>query len=182
MNREEAYKLLIEYTTKPGLIKHALAVEMAMRAYAEKFGEDVESWGIVGLLHDFDYEKYPTSEGHPYEGAKILKGKVPEEWITAILGHGTYTGVKRETKMAKTLFAVDELTGLITAAALIRPDKKLAEVELSSIKKKMKNKSFAAAVSREDITEGARDLGIELNEHISIVLGAMKRGAEKLGL
>ncbi|MEI8143624.1 MAG: HDIG domain-containing metalloprotein [Candidatus Berkelbacteria bacterium] len=182
MNRDEAYKLLIEYTTKPGLIKHALAVEMAMRAHAEKFGEDVESWGIVGLLHDFDYEKYPTSEGHPYEGAKILKDKVPEEWITAILGHGTYTGVARETKMAKTLFAVDELTGLITAAALIRPDKKLAEVEISSIKKKMKNISFAAAVSREDIIEGAKDLGIELDDHIGIVLEAMKNGAKILGL
>lgn len=182
MNRDEAYKLLTDYTTKPGLIKHALAVEMAMRAYAEKFGEDVESWGIVGLLHDFDYEKYPTQDGHPYEGAKILKDKVPEEWITAILGHGTYTGVARESKMAKTLFAVDELTGLITAAALIRPDKKIAEVKVSSIKKKMKDKRFAAAISRDDITEGAADLGIDLDEHIEIVLEAMKQGAGELGL
>jgi len=180
MNRDEAYKLLTEYTTKPGLIKHALAVEMAMKAYAKEFGEDEEEWGVVGLLHDFDYEKYPSE--HPYKAAEILKGKVPEEWITAILGHGDFTGVKRETKLAKTLFAVDELTGLITAAALIRPDKKIAEVDLRSIKKKMKDKRFSAAISREDIINGAADLDIDLDKHIEMVLGAMKEGAGKLGL
>jgi len=180
MTREEAYELLTEHTQRSGLIKHALAVEAAMTAYANKFGEDEESWGIVGLLHDFDYEKYPDK--HPYQAAEILKGKVPEDWITAILGHGDFTGVKRETKMAKTLFAVDELTGLITAAALIRPDKKIVEVDLHSIKKKMKDKRFAAAISREDITNGAADLGIDLDEHIEIVLEVMKNASSALGL
>ncbi|MEK7096562.1 MAG: HDIG domain-containing metalloprotein [Patescibacteria group bacterium] len=183
MNRDEAYKLLTEYTSKEGLIKHSLAVEAAMRAYAKIFGEDEESWGIVGLLHDFDYEKYPQEDGHPYKGCEILKEKnVPSEWVDAIMGHGDYTGVKRETKMAKTLFAVDELTGLITATALIRPTKKISEVEVKSVRKRMKQKGFSAAISREDIIKGAEELGIDLDEHIATVLKAMQGISDRLGL
>ena len=183
MNREEAYNLLTEYTKKEGLIKHALAVEAGMREYAKKFGEDEESWGIVGILHDFDYEKYPTAKDHPFKGAEILKAKdLPEEWITAILGHADYSGVPRESLMAKTLFAVDELTGFLVAVALVRPSKKLAEVSVKSVKKKMKDKAFAASVSREDIQRGAEELGIPLEEHIGFVLEAMKKIADRLGL
>jgi len=183
VNREEAYNLLTEYTKKEGLIKHALAVEAGMREYAKKFGEDEESWGIVGILHDFDYEKYPTAKDHPFKGAEILKAKdLPEEWITAILGHADYSGVPRESHMAKTLFAVDELTGFLVAVALVRPSKKLAEVSVKSVKKKMKDKAFAASVSREDIQRGAEELGIPLDEHIGFVLEAMKKIADKLGL
>lgn len=183
MNREEAYNLLTEYTKKDSLIKHALAVEAGMREYAKKFGEDEESWGIVGILHDFDYEKYPTAKDHPFKGAEILKVKgLPEEWITAILGHADYSGVPRESLMAKTLFAVDELTGFLVAVTLVRPNKKLAEVSVKSVKKKMKDKAFAASVSREDIQRGAEELGIPLDEHIGFVLEAMKRIANRLGL
>jgi putative nucleotidyltransferase with HDIG domain len=183
VNREEAYNLLTEYTKKEGLIKHALAVEAGMREYAKKFGEDEESWGIVGILHDFDYEKYPTAKDHPFKGAEILKAKgLPEEWITAILGHADYSGVPRESLMAKTLFAVDELTGFLVAVTLVRPNKKLAEVSVKSVKKKMKDKAFAASVSREDIQRGAEELGIPLDEHIGFVLEAMKRIANRLGL
>ena len=183
MNRDQAYALLTEYTSKIGLVKHALAVESAMRAYAEKFGEDAESWGTVGLLHDFDYERYPTAQDHPFRGAEILKSKgVPDEWIAAILGHADYSGVKRETMLAKTLFAVDELAGFIVAVALVRPDRKLEGVAVSSVKKKMKDKAFAAAVSREDIARGAQELGVGLDEHIGFVLDAMKTRASELGL
>jgi putative nucleotidyltransferase with HDIG domain len=183
VNREEAYNLLTEYTKKEGLIKHALAVEAVMREYAKKFGEDEESWGVVGLLHDFDYEKYPTAKDHPFKGAEILKAKdFPEEWITAILGHADYSGVPRESLMAKTLFAVDELTGFLVAVTLVRPNKKLAEVSIKSVKKKMKDKAFAASVSREDIQIGAEELGIPLDEHIGFVLEAMKKIANRLGL
>jgi len=183
MNREEAWALLNEYTQKDGLIKHALEVEAGMRAYAERYGENAEVWGIVGLLHDFDYERFPTAEDHPFRGAEILKEKgLPQEWIDAILGHADYTGVSRETKMAKVLYAVDELTGLIHAAALVRPSKKIEEVEVKSIRKKMKDKAFAANVSRADIENGAKDLGMELDDHIAIVLSAMKAIAQDVGL
>jgi putative nucleotidyltransferase with HDIG domain len=183
MDRNEAYRLLTEYTKKEGLIKHALAVEAAMREYAKRFKEDQESWGIVGLLHDFDYEKYPNAENHPFKGAEILRErKIPEEWITAILGHADYSGVKRESTMAKALFGVDELTGFIVAVALVRPNKKITDVEVKSVKKKMKDRAFAAAVSREDIGKGAEGLGISLEEHIGIVLDAMKKIADQLGL
>jgi putative nucleotidyltransferase with HDIG domain len=184
MDRAEAFSLLTEYTKKNGLIKHALAVEGVMRDYAKKTGEDEESWGIVGLIHDFDYERYPTAEaGHPYKGAEILRGKgVPGEWVDAVLGHGDYTGVKRESTMAKTLFAVDELTGFIVAVALVRPDRKLDGVSVQSVKKKMKDKAFAASVSREDIVKGAEELGVPLDEHIDFVLISMKRIAPELGL
>ena len=181
MTRDEAFALLTEYTKKENLIKHALAVEAAMRRYAEIFGEDPEEWGIVGLLHDFDYEKFP--DNHPYKGVEILKEKgLPEEWLEAILGHADYTGVERKTLLAKTLFAVDELTGFIVAVALVRPSKKIEEVAVKSVKKKMKDKAFAAAVNRKDIVKGADELNVSLEEHIKNVLEAMKAIAQELGL
>ena len=181
--RQEAYALLTEYTQKDGLLKHALSVEMAMRAYARKFGEDEEAWGVVGLLHDFDYERYPTLDDHPMRGAEILREKgYPEEWITAILGHAEHTGVPRETRMAKTLFAVDELCGFITAVTYVRPNRMLGEVTVKSVKKKLKDKRFAAQVSREDIRNGAEELGIELDAHIDFVIRALQEGTEQLGL
>lgn len=183
MNRTDAYGVLTEYTKKDGLIKHALAVEAAMRSYARKFGEDEEIWGIVGLLHDFDYERYPDAKDHPFKGAEILGQKgYPTEWIEAILGHADYSGVKRESLMAKTLFAVDELTGFIVAVALVRPSKQISEVSVKSVKKKMKDRAFAAAVKREDITRGAEELGVSLDDHIALVLDAMKNISETLGL
>jgi len=183
MNRQEAFELLNEFTHKEGLIKHALAVEAVMRAYAGRFNEDPESWGIVGLLHDFDYEKYPTMEDHPYRGREILEERgVPDEWTRAIMGHATYTGVKRTSLMAKTLFAVDELTGLITATALVRPSKKIADVKVKSVKKKLKDKSFAASVNREDIHLGVEELQVELDDHIQFVLQSMQAISDELGL
>ncbi|RMI15608.1 MAG: HDIG domain-containing protein [Calditrichaeota bacterium] len=183
MTREDAYRLLTEYTQKEALIKHALAVEAAMRAYARKFGEDEESWGIVGLLHDFDYEKYPSLEDHPFRGAEILRERgYPEEWIRAILGHAEHTGVPRDTLMAKALFAVDELCGFITAVAYVRPNRKLAEVKVKSVKKKLKDKSFAAAVNREELRRGAEELGVDFDEHIDTVIKAMQGIADQLGL
>jgi putative nucleotidyltransferase with HDIG domain len=183
LTREQTWELLCEHTHTDSLRKHALAVEAAMRHYAAHFGEDVERWGRVGLIHDFDYEKHPTAQEHPYVGAEILRGlDWPEEDIRCILSHASYTGVPRETRMAHTLFAVDELCGLITAVALVRPSKKIAEVEVSSVQKKMKQKAFAAQVSREDIEQGARELGIELPEHIGHVLTALQGAATSLGL
>lgn len=181
MNRSEAYDLLKEYTEKENLIKHALSVEAAMRRYAEIFGENQDVWGIVGLLHDFDYEKYP--DNHPSKGAEILKEKgLSTDWINAILGHARSTGVERKTLMAKTLFAVDELTGFIVAVSLVRPSKKIEDVSIKSVKKKMKDKAFAAAVSRDDIVKGAEELGVSLEDHINNVLEAMKGVATELGL
>ena len=183
MNREQAWGLLNEYTQKDSLIKHALAVEAAMRSYAKKFNEDEDAWGIVGLLHDFDYEKYPTAQDHPFRGAEILREKgVDENWIKAILGHADYTGVERDTLMAKTLFAVDELTGMITAATLVRPSKKIDDLTVKSVKKKLKDKAFAASVNRDDIQKGVDELGVDLSEHIQFVIDAMKSQAEALGL
>jgi len=183
MNREEAFNLLNAYTKKEGLIKHAIAVEGSMRDYALKFGEDEEAWGIVGLLHDFDYEKFPTADDHPFRGAEILREKgVPKQWIEAILGHADYSGVKRESNMAKALFAVDELTGFIVAVALVRPSKKITDVAVKSVKKKMKDRSFASGVNRDDIRKGAEELGIPLDEHIEFVLESMKKRADLLGL
>ncbi len=183
MNRSEAFQLLKEYTKKEGLIKHALAVEAAMKWYAKKLDGDVESWGIVGLLNDFDYEKYPDLKDHPFKGARILREKgVEEAWINAILSHAEYSGVKRESSMEKTLFAVDELSGFIVAVSLVRPSKKIADVSIKSVKKKMKDKAFAAAVNREDIEKAAEELGIPLEDHISNVLDAMKSIADQLGL
>ncbi len=183
MTRDDAYSLLTEYTQKEGLLKHALSVEAAMRAYAKKFGEDESAWGIVGLLHDFDYEKYPSLEDHPFRGAEILRERnFPEEWVEAILGHAEHTGVPRKTLMAKTLFAVDELCGLITAVAYVRPNRQLAEVKVKSVKKKMKDKAFARQVSREDILKGAEELGVPLEEHIETVITAMQGISDELGL
>lgn len=177
-----------EYTTSDSLRKHMLSVEAAMRAYAEKFGEDVERWGTTGLIHDFDYERYPNSEhsateGHPAEGVRILREHgYPEDILRAILGHANYSGVPRDTPMAKTLFAVDELTGLITATALVRPTKNVNEVEAKSVRKKMKDKAFARGVNRDDVIMGAEELGVDLDSHIAFVIGAMQSVATEIGL
>ncbi len=183
MSREDAYKLLTEFTKNPNLIKHALAVEAAMRAYAMKFGEDEEKWSVVGLLHDFDYEIHPTAEEHPSKGADILRERgYSEEIIRAVLSHANHMGLSRETVMEKTLYAVDEMTGFITAVALVRPNKSIMEVEPKSVRKKMKDKAFARQVSREDLVDSAELLGVDLNEHISFVIGAMRGVAADLGL
>lgn len=180
---EDALKLLFEYTESENLRKHAFAVESAMRAYARKFGEDEEKWAIVGLLHDFDYEKFPTPDQHPWIGSKILEERgFPEDIRKAILAHADYTGVPRDTLMAKVLYACDELCGFITAVALVRPNKKLEEVTVESVKKKLKDKAFARSVNRNDIYKGAEELGIPLDEHIQFVINAMKSVADKLGL
>jgi putative nucleotidyltransferase with HDIG domain len=186
MNREEAWAIVTEYTASDSLRKHMLSVEAGMRAYAPRFNSDIELWGVVGLLHDFDYERYPdvAANGHPVIGSTILREHgVSEEIIRAILSHATeVTGVERVTDLEKTLYAVDELTGLITATALVRPDKNIASVELSSIKKKWKNKAFAAGVNREEIEHAAVELGVPLDEHIGVVLQAMQAIAPTLGL
>jgi putative nucleotidyltransferase with HDIG domain len=183
MNREEAFGLLTQYTTKDGLIKHALAVEACMREYAKRFGEDEEEWGTVGLIHDFDYERYPDLSDHPFKGAEILRSmNIKEDWIRAILGHGDHTGVGRDTKMAQALYACDEITGFVVAVALVRPSKKLADLMVKSVKKKLKDKAFAAKVSREDIEKGAAELGIPLEEHIEFVIEAMKKVSDSIGL
>jgi putative nucleotidyltransferase with HDIG domain len=186
MNRQEAWELVCEYTQSPHLRRHMLAVETAMRAYARHFGEDEEKWGLVGLLHDFDYERYPdvAVEGHPNIGAPILRERgVDEEIVQAILSHATeVTGVERQSKMEHSLYAVDELTGLITAVALVRPSKDIRDVDLKSIRKKWKTKAFAPGVKREDIEVGAAALGIDLDQHIQIVLEAMQQAAPELGL
>jgi len=181
--REEALGLLKQFTSNKNLIKHALATEAAMRAYAERFNQDPEEWGVTGLLHDFDYEKYPSSQDHPFKGVKILEEKgYAKEMIQAILAHADHTGVLRETLLEKTLYAVDELTGLIVAVSLVRPSKKISEVKVKSIMKKWKDKAFARGVNREDIEKGAQDMGMQLNEHIECVLQAMKNISEELGL
>ena len=187
-SREEALATMHEYTASESLRKHMLSVEAAMRAYALKFGEDPDRWGVAGLVHDFDYERFPNeahspTEEHPAEGVRILRGKgFPEDILEAILGHARYCEVPRVSLMAKTLFAVDELTGLVTATALVRPTRNLMEVEAKSVRKKMKDKAFARGVSREDVTEGAAELGVELDEHIAFVIAAMQGIAGELGL
>ena len=186
MNRDEAWIIVTEYTASDSLRKHMLSVEAAMRAYAPRYEGDVELWGVVGLLHDFDYERYPdvAVEGHPLVGSKILRKRgVSEEIIRAILSHATeVTEVERVTPMEKTLYAVDELTGLITATALVRPNKNIADVDLTSIKKKWKNKAFAAGVDRTEIEHAAVALGVPLDEHILVVLHAMQAIAPTLSL
>jgi len=187
-SRADALALMQEYTASDSLRKHMFAVEAAMRAYAERFGEDVDRWGLTGLIHDFDYERYPNAEhspteGHPSWGVRLLRERGwPEDVLTAILGHGNYTGVARESRLAKTLFAVDELTGLITATALVRPSKSLHEVDARSVRKKMKDKAFARGVNRDDVASGAQELGVDLDEHIQFVVDAMRREAGALGL
>ena len=180
---EAAWGLLTEFTQSESLRKHALAVEACMRAYAKKFGENQDLWGIVGLIHDFDYEKYPTPEEHPYKGNEILKERgYSDEIRRAIMSHAEYSGVSRDTPMEKALFACDELAGFITACALVKPGKSLAEVEAKSVRKKMKDKAFARSVNRNDITSGAAELGVDLEEHIAFCIEAMKGIAEELGL
>jgi putative nucleotidyltransferase with HDIG domain len=187
-SRSETLALMREYTASESLRKHMLSVEAAMRAYAGKFGEDEERWGTTGLIHDFDYERFPNNahsptEEHPSEGVRILRAKgYPADILEAILGHAQYCNTPRESRMAKTLFAVDELTGLITATALVRPTKSVHEVDAKSVRKKMKDKAFARGVSREDVINGAQDLGVDLNEHINFVIGAMQARSADLGL
>ena len=186
--RDQALALVHEFTASDSLRKHMLAVEAGMRAYAEKFGEDVERWGLAGLLHDFDYERFPNeahspTEEHPSEGVRILRKRgYPEDVLEAILGHAAYTGAPRNSRMAKALFAVDELTGLITATALVKPSRSVTDVDARSVRKKMKDKAFARGVNREDIVNGAADIGVDLDEHISFVIGAMQREGSNLGL
>ena len=182
-NREQCWQILNEYTKSEALIKHALAVETCVRAYAEKLNEDTEFWGNVALLHDFDYEKYPTELDHPFKGSEILKEKgFNEEFRNAILSHANYSGIKRDSQLRKVLFACDELAGFITAVTYVRPSKTVDEVEVKSVKKKLKDKAFARAVSREDIINGAEELGIPLDEHIETCILAMRENKEVLGL
>ena len=188
--REEAWALLTEYTQSDSLLKHALAVEAAMRWYARQLGEDEVLWGITGLLHDFDYERFPSYSldgpeptGHPFEGCRILRELgYPEEMLTAILGHATYSGVERKTPLARALFAVDELSGLITAAVLVRPDRSIHALEVKSVRKKMKDKAFARGVNREDIDVGAAEMGVDIDQHISNVIAGLTTAAVPLGL
>lgn len=182
MDRLAAWNLLCEYTKNESLRKHALAVEACVRAYARKFGEDEGKWGVVGLIHDFDYEVYPNAPDHPLKGSEILKERgYPEELRRAILGHADYTGVPRDTMLAKALFACDELAGFITACSLVRPEK-IVSLEAKSVRKRMKDKAFARSVSREDITKGAEELGVPLDEHIAFCIQAMRAIADMLGL
>ena len=182
-SREAALGLLCEYTQTENLRRHALAVEACLRAYARRFGEDEDFWGVTGLLHDFDYEKYPTAQEHPFVGSKILEERgYPEEMRRAILSHADYTGVARQSRLEKALFACDELAGFLTATALVKPNKSLAEVEAASVRKKMKDKAFARSVSRDDITNGAAALGVDLDEHIRFCIEAMRTIADQLGL
>ena len=182
MNYDDALNLMHEYTKSDALRKHMYAVEAAMRAYARKFGEDEATWAIVGVLHDFDYEKYPTIPDHPLKGSEILKEKgYSEEIRKAILGHASFANTPRDSRMAKVLYACDELCGFITAVAVIRPNK-IADLEVSSVKKKLKDKAFAKNVNREDINQGVQELAIPLDEHIRFVIEAMKADKDRLGL
>ncbi len=188
MTRDDALALMLEYTASEPLRRHMYAVEAAMRAMAERAGEDVEAWGLVGLLHDFDYERFPNpdhsaTEEHPAEGVRILTSLgLPEASGRAILGHASYTGVPRDTPMARALFGVDELCGFLVACALVRPSRSLADLEVSSVRKKLKDKAFARGVSREDVIQGAAELGVPLEEHIAFVLGALRPHERLLGL
>jgi putative nucleotidyltransferase with HDIG domain len=183
ITREDAWNLLCEFTQSEGLRKHALAVEAAMRAYARKFDGDEELWGVVGLIHDFDYEQHPSPEEHPLVGARILEERGwPEEIVRAVKSHARYLNVPRESQLEQALFAVDELTGLIVAVALVRPSKDIRDVEVSSVRNKWKDRRFAAGVNRQDVEEGAEELGVPLREHIAIVLEAMQSVAQDLDL
>ena len=188
MTRDEALALMHEYTASDALRKHMYAVEIAMRAMAERAEEDPEAWGLVGLLHDFDYERYPNqdhsaTEGHPAEGVRLLAARgLPETSQRAILGHATYSGVPRDTPMARALFAVDELAGFLVACALVRPSRSLQDLEVSSVKKKLKDKAFARGVSRDDVFQGAEELGVPLDQHIAFMLEALRPHEKALGL
>ncbi|MGE3841207.1 MAG: HD domain-containing protein [Vicinamibacterales bacterium] len=183
LTRDTAWALLTEYTEGESLRKHALAVEAALRAYARHFGEDEEVWGFVGLVHDFDYERWPDPKDHPFRGVDILRERgCPEFVLRAILSHASYSGVSRETLLEKSLFACDEMAGFVTAAALVRPSRSVLDLEASSVKKRMKDKAFARAVSRDDLIDGAAALGIPLEDHITRVILALREQAEALGL
>jgi predicted hydrolase (HD superfamily) len=183
MNRDDAWRLLNEYTKSDSLLKHALGVEAAVRGYARSFGEDEDGWGIVGLLHDFDYERWPTPEDHPFRGCEILREHGYPEWVTrAILSHADYSGVPRESRLEKALWGCDEMAGFVTAASLVRPSKSILDLEPSSVMKRMKDKAFARAVKREDLKKGAEDLGLPLEEHIGNVITFMRERADALGL
>jgi len=183
VDRDAAWCLLTEFTLSESLRKHALAVEACMRAYARKFAADEDLWGVVGLLHDFDYDKYPSREDHPFRGNEILKERgYCDEIRRAIMSHADYSGVTRDSQMEKALFACDELAGFLTACALVKPTKSLAEVEAKGVRKKMKDKAFARSVNRDDIINGASDLGVDLEEHITFCIEAMKPIAPELGL
>jgi putative nucleotidyltransferase with HDIG domain len=183
MNRDEGLALVREYVKNEGLVRHMLSVEACMRLYAEKYGEDGEAWGLLGLIHDFDWEIHPTLEEHPSKGAPILRERgVPEDLIQDILSHGIGTGVPRDTRRRKALYACDEITGLVTAVALVRPSRSLLDLEASSVKKKWKDRAFAAGTDRQEMEEAAQEFGVELWEHVSNVITAMRRIAPDLGL
>ena len=183
LSRDAAWRLLTEYTTGESLLKHALGVEAAVRGYARRFGENEMAWGIVGLLHDFDYERWPTAADHPFRGCEILEAQGYPEWVRrAILSHADYSGVPRESLLEKTLFACDEMAGFITAASLVRPSRSVLDLEASSVVKRMKDKAFARGVKREDLRAGAEILGLALDEHISNVLASLREQADALGL
>src|SRR5437868_890827 len=183
MNRDDAWRLLTEYTQSDSLLKHAMAVEAAVCGYARQFGEDENAWGVVALLHDFDYERWPTAEDHPFRGCEILREHGYPEWVTrAILSHADYSGVPRESRLEKTLWACDEMAGFITAASLVRPSKSILDLESASVVKRMKDKAFARAVKREDLRAGAELLGLPLETHVANVITFMRPQAEALGL
>jgi putative nucleotidyltransferase with HDIG domain len=183
MNRDDAWQLLNEYTKSESLLKHALAVEAAVRGYAQKFGEDEDAWGVVALLHDFDYEQWPSLEDHPFRGCEILRERGYPEWVTrAILSHAEASGVPRESLLERTLWACDEMAGFITAASLVRPSKSVLDLEPASVIKRMKDKAFARGVKRDDLRRGAEELGLALDEHIANVIGFMRQRADVLGL
>jgi len=188
LNRDDAWSLLCEYTQNENLLKHALAVEACVRAYARKLGGDEQLWGLTALLHDFDYERWPNeahhpTQEHPYEGSKILRERgYPEELIRAILSHADYSGVPRQTPLEHALFACDELAGFLTACALVKPGKSILEVETDSVKRKLKDKAFARGVNRQDVLKGAEELGVPLEEHIRFCIEAMRAVADRLGL
>jgi len=185
-DRADAWELLCEYTQSDSLRKHALAVEAAMRACSKRYNEgaaDEDEWGLVGLLHDFDYEKFPSADQHPFTGANILCGRgYSERFIRAIMGHATYTGVPRDTDMARALFATDELCGFLVACALVRPSRSLDDMEVSSVKKKLKDKAFARSVNRDDIRQGVEELGVDIDEHIRFVIDALRPVQKEIGL
>jgi len=183
LSRDDAWSIVTEHTQSESLRKHMLAVEAAVRGYARMFGEDEDDWGAVALLHDFDYERYPDQANHPFRGVEILKERGYPEWVTrAILSHADYSGVPRESKLEKTLYACDEMSGFVTAAALVRPSKSVLDLEASSVIKRMKDKAFARAVPREDLKRGAEELGLPLDQHITNVISFLRVRADDLGL
>jgi predicted hydrolase (HD superfamily) len=183
LSREEAWAIVTEYTQSESLRKHMLGVEAAVRGYARQFGEDENDWGAVALLHDFDYERYPDQQNHPFRGVEILSAKGYPEWVTrAILSHAEYSGVPRQSRLEKTLYACDEMSGFITAASLVRPSKSILDLEAASVAKRMKDKAFARNVSRDDLKRGAEEMGLPLDQHITNVIGFMREQADALGL